>query len=68
MLPGQVIVGGVASVTVTAKEQVLLRPAPSIARQTTLVAPRENVEPLVGPLMRTTVTAPGQLSTAVGVA
>ena len=65
-LAGQVITGGVASVTVTENEQVLLRPVPSIARHVTFVLPCGKLPPLAGPLTRPTVTAPGQLSVAVG--
>ena len=68
MLCGQVIVGGVTSVTVTENEQVEERPEPSIARQVTNVAPVGKVEPLAGRMMRVTVGAGAQLSVAVGVA
>ena len=68
MFGGQEMVGGVLSVTVTAKVQVAERPAPSMARQVTTVVPTEKVEPLAGPPMRTTVGTGVQLSMAVGVA
>jgi hypothetical protein len=62
-LAGQLIVGGVVSVTVTVKLQVAARPAPSVAVQVTVVAPNEKAEPEGG--VQTTLGAP-QLSLAVG--
>ena len=66
MFCGQVMLGGKLSDTVMTKVQVLERPAPSMARHVTVVLPLGKVDPLAGPLMRITVTAP-QLSAAVGV-
>ena len=60
----QVIVGAVASFTVTVKVQVLLLPLLSLAVQFTVVNPRLKVEPLGGTQVRL-VTA--QLSVAVTV-
>ena len=65
---GQVIRGGVLSVTVTEKAQVAVRLAPSVARQITWVVPTGKVAPLAGPPVRTTTGAGAQLSAAVGVA
>ena len=40
MLGGQTMLGACTSLIVTRKEQVVLRPAASVARQTTVVTPR----------------------------
>jgi hypothetical protein len=64
MFAGQVIVGAIASVTVTANVQLAVFDDASVAVQVTVVVPTLNVEPDAG--VQTTV-APGQLSDAVGV-
>ena len=65
--PGQVMEGGATSVTVTANEQVLVRPAPSVARHTTVFVPFGKFEPEAKPLVFTTVGGGVLLSAAVGV-
>ena len=68
MLAGQVMPGNTLSVTVTLKLQVLILPAPSVARHVTFVLPLGKVDPLAGPLTFVTVGAGViQLSVAVGV-
>ncbi len=62
VLLGQVMLGGVWSVTVTSKEQVAVRPAPSVAVKVMLCVPRPSGAPAAGDWV--TVTAP-QLSLAV---
>src|SRR5436190_1753625 len=58
--PGQVMVGGCLSSTVTVNVQELLLPELSVAVLVTVVVPTGNEEPLAGLL--TTVTEPAQLS------
>jgi hypothetical protein len=60
------MIGGWLSVTVTVNEQVLVKPAPSVAFHTTVLLPFGKAEPLVKPLVFTTVGGV-QLSVAVGV-
>jgi hypothetical protein len=62
-LGGQVIVGGVVSLTVTLKLQFAVLPDPSLALQLTAVIPFGKVEP-DGGLQE--AVAPGQLSPTVG--
>jgi len=66
MFIAQVTTGGWLSVTVMLNVQVEERPAPSMARHTTVVVPGAKAEPLAGPPMRVTVGAGAQLSVAVG--
>jgi hypothetical protein len=61
---GQVITGGVVSVTVTVKVQVPLLFDESEAEQLTVVTPLLKVVPLAG--LQVTVREPSQLSFAVG--
>jgi hypothetical protein len=61
---GQVITGGVVSVTVTVKVQFPVLFDVSVAEQLTVVTPLLNAEPLAG--LHVTVRAPSQLSFAVG--
>ena len=61
---GQAITGACVSVTTTAKEQVALLPAASVARKVTLVVPSGKVEPEASP--RLTIAGDAvQLSVAV---
>lgn len=60
---GHVISGGVVSTTVTEELQELVFPEPSVASQSTVDDPSENVEPEVGLHV---VPATEQLSVAVG--
>jgi hypothetical protein len=64
ILAGQLIAGGVRSLTVTVKPQLAVRFAASVALQLTVVVPFGNCEPEVGE--HTTVVTPEQLSVAVG--
>ena len=67
-LPGQAMVGNCTSVTVTVNEQVLVKPAPSVAFHTTVFVPFGKAELLANPLVFTTVGGGTmQLSVAVGV-
>jgi len=61
---GQVITGGVVSVTVTVNVQFPVLFDVSEAEQLTVVTPLLNVDPLAG--LHVTVRAPSQLSVAVG--
>ena len=66
MFAGQVMAGGVfvvVALTVTAKVQVAVLLAPSVAVQVTVVVPTGNAEPEGGAQL---VVAPGQLSVTVG--
>ena len=60
-LAGQVMVGNCVSFTVTVKVQRFVRPAASVACQTTEVVPFGKAVPLVPPLMWS-MPAPPQLS------
>jgi hypothetical protein len=60
---GGVIVGTDASITVTVKLQVAVRPDPSVAVHVTVFVPLAKVEPDAGVQL---VVTPGQLSLAVG--
>ncbi len=62
VVAGQVMLGGVWSVTVTSNEQLEVRPAPSIAVRVMLCVPRPSEPPAAGDCV--TVTGP-QLSLAV---
>ena len=62
MLPGQVIVGGCVSVTVTVKLQLLVLPDESHTWHVTLVTPLGKLEPLAGTQL---VPATPQLSLTV---
>ena len=53
--------------TVTLKEQVAVRPAPSVTLKVLVVVPVGKVDPLANPAIRT-VVAPGQLSVPTGAA
>ena len=64
-LAGQVMTGAWASFTVTVKEQVAVKAAPSLTLRVTLVVPTGKMAPLARPLAKVTV-APGQLSVTVG--
>ena len=66
MLAGQVMVGRVASVTVTVKEQDAVLPLPSVARHVLVVTPSGYVAPLARPPVWVTELTE-QLSVAVGV-
>src|SRR5204862_3298923 len=63
MFPGQMIVGGCVSRTVTVKEQLFVLPLASVAVEVTVVVPTGKEEPLEGILATTGV--PAQLSVAV---
>ena len=65
MFVGQVIVGGVVSLTVTVNEQVPVLPDASVAVQVTVVTPLLKVLPEAG---RQATEPPGQLSLIDGVA
>ena len=65
MFAGQVMVGGVVSVTVTIKLQLAVLALVSVAVQVTVVTPFTKLEPLDG--LQETLTVPGQLSVAPGV-
>ena len=60
-LAGQVITGASVSFTVTRNEQVLVRPAASVARQITVVWPFGKTPPLGRPLCKA-APPPAQLS------
>ena len=66
MFIGQLTMGGCASVTVTVKVQLLVKPTPSVARHTTVFVPFGKAEPLGKPPVRSTVGGGAQLSKAVG--
>ena len=66
ILAGQVMAGGVISVTVTVKEQVLVFALRSVAFHTLVLIPTGKVAPEARPLCNTTDCTP-QLSVAVGV-
>jgi hypothetical protein len=63
---GQVIVGGVVSLTVTVNEQLAGLPDASLTVQLTVVVPFANVEPEAG--VHDGVPTSGQLSVAVAFA
>ena len=64
---GQLTVGGWLSVTVTVIVHCLVRPAASVARNTTLLVPAGKAEPLAKPLTRIAVPGEGgQLSVNEG--
>ena len=63
IFPGQMIVGGWLSRTVTVNVQLLVLPLASVAVEATVVVPRGKDEPLGGAL--TTTGVPAQLSVAV---
>lgn len=61
------MVGICVSVTITCKEQVLLRPTASVARKVTVLVPTGKADPLANPLTRTEVPLSGlQLSVKGG--
>jgi hypothetical protein len=62
MFAGQVIAGGSASLTVTAKEQLALLPDPSVAVQLTVLVPLAKIAPEAGAQL---IVAAPQLSVAV---
>lgn len=64
---GQVMLGSSVSVTITCMEQVLVLPAASVARKTTVLVPTGKADPLGRPLIRTEVPLVGaQLSVKGG--
>jgi hypothetical protein len=66
ILDGQVITGSWISFTVTVKEQAVVFPDTSVARQTTVLIPLGNGDPLANPDILLKVTLPLlQLSLAV---
>jgi hypothetical protein len=64
MFAGQLMVGGVTSLTVTVNVQVLVLGTVSVAVQVTVVTPFGKVEPDVGE--QVTLRVPSQLSLAIG--
>ena len=65
MLPGQVIAGASASVTVTVNEQAALFPEASVTTKVLVVIPTGKFEPEASPAV-CIVLAPAQLSVPTG--